>query len=119
MPISNIDDIIDSRDVIARIEDLESDIEHGQNESGDVEELKSLKTLAEECEDYSDWKHGETLIRDSYFTDYCKEMLEDMGSLPKDLPNFIVIDWEATADNLKADYTYVDYAGVEYWIRCV
>lgn len=116
---SNKDDVIDSRDVIARIDELENAIEHGQDESGDVEELKILKVIATECESYSDWKYGETLIRDSYFTKYMKEMLEDCGTLPKDLPSYIVIDWEDTADNLKADYTSVDFDGAEYWIRCV
>ena len=50
-------------------------------------------------------------------TDYAFEMLEDCGTLPKDLPSWIVIDRDATAENMKADYTSVDFDGVTYWVR--
>jgi hypothetical protein len=135
----NSDDVIDSRDVIARLDELEqerediiSDRDNADTDEERVEfgnalqvwdednadELNALRTLAEEGEDASpDWRHGETLIRESYFTDYCQELLADIGDLPRDLPHYIVIDWEATADNLKADYSTVDFGGVDYLIR--
>jgi hypothetical protein len=122
--IENTDDIIDSRDVIERIEALEearesmaNAVEHwpGSEES---EELATLTALADEASQYSeDWRYGSTLIRRSYFVDYCKEMLEDCGELPKNLPSYIEIDWKATARNLEVDYTPVDFGGVEYLIR--
>jgi hypothetical protein len=113
--ISNSDDVIDSRDVIARIDELEND----ENlDLVEVAELDALKALAEEAEQYAeDWSYGSTLIRDSYFTDYAEELCKDIGQLPRDIPDYIVIDWEATAENLKADYTSVDFDGVEYWVR--
>lgn len=141
--ISNADDVIDSRDVIARIEELQeerdqypfgedSDPEnddpaklHAEQHKGwadanpdDAAELAALVALAEEAEGYAtDWKHGEPLIRDSYFTDYVMEMLSDIGDLPRDIPHYIVIDEEATARNVQMDYTAVDFDGVTYWIR--
>jgi hypothetical protein len=119
--ISNSDDVIDSRDVIARIEELE-DIANPELGSGltdeEKEELTSLKALAEEAEGYApDWHYGETLIRDSYFTEYAREMLEDCGEIPKNLPHYIEIDWDATTRNIRVDYTSVDFDGVTYWIR--
>jgi hypothetical protein len=33
------------------------------------------------------------------------------------LPDWIVIDWDATADNLKVDYTEVEFDGVTYLVR--
>ena len=60
---------------------------------------------------------GETLIREDYFTQYVQEMLEDCGDIPSDLPHYIVIDWEATADNLKQDYAEIDIFGDTYYIR--
>lgn len=137
---TNTDDIIDSRDVIERIEELEAerselgDALHDAttvrakraakkaldawNASDEARELKALVALASEAEGYAaDWKHGECLIRESYFTEYCEQLLEDIGDLPKDIPNYIVIDWEATARNLKVDYTEVDFDGVTYLIR--
>ena len=113
--VDNSQDVIDSRDVIDRIEELEAIDEPDDDEKA---ELAALTALAEEAEGYAaDWKHGETLIRRTYFVDYCKEMLVDIGDLPKDLPAYIAIDWQATADNMEADYTTVDYDGEEYLIR--
>jgi hypothetical protein len=112
--ISNSDDMIDSRDIEARIEEL-LNMDHDDDEAA---ELKALQELAQEAVGYSsDWHYGVTLIRDSYFTDYVQELLEDCGDIPQSLPSYVVIDWEATADNIKLDYSSVDFDGVTYWIR--
>lgn len=60
-----------------------------------------------------------TLIADSYFTDYCKELVTDCGYLPRDLPGFIEnnINWDGVADDLKADYSEVTLDGENYWHR--
>lgn len=111
--ISNSDDVIDSRDVIARIADLE-----GTEDEEEQAELKALEVLAEEGEGSPDWHHGETLIRDSYFEDYARELAEDIGAIQPNAawPNNC-IDWERAAEELKADYFEVDYDGVTYLIR--
>lgn len=137
--ISNSDDTIDSRDVIARIEELEAErdaFDEAQaeraTENGDetgaawadvyeaeADELKALKALAEEAEGYSsDWRHGETLIRDSYFVEYAEQLAEDIGAIDRDASwPLSHIDWDAAADELKQAYTSVDFDGVTYWIR--
>lgn len=110
-PIENDQDVIDSRDVIARIEALQ-----GTEDEGELKELAALEALAKEAEGYApDWQHGEALIRDSYFESYMDEMLEDCGELPKDLPCYlsITVDYKA----LQMDYTSVEFDGVTYWIR--
>lgn len=130
--ISNSDDVIDSRDVIARIEELEDGLQecdtalHNGNcvstteEMDDMrQELAALKALADEAEGYAaDWRHGETLIRDSYFQDYAQELAEDIGAINANAqwPNNC-IDWEQAARELQMDYTAVDFDGVTYWIR--
>jgi hypothetical protein len=138
---TNMDDVIDSRDVIARIQELEDelqDLEDAADEAADDtvrcaeimaeieawkagddgQELKALRALASEAEDYApDWQHGETLIRESYWPTYARQLVEDTGELPKDLPDWIVIDWDSTADNLLIDYTPVDFGGVTYFVR--
>lgn len=89
------------------------------DESEDGEELTALIALQEEAEGYcSDWKYGAALIRDSYFEDYARELAEDCGSL-KDANEWPLrcIDWEQAADELKQDYTSVDFDGVTYWVR--
>jgi Antirestriction protein (ArdA) len=86
-------------------------------------EFKSLKDLLSDlCGNggdeqwLGDW-YPISLIRDSYFTDYAQELLEDCGDLPKGLPHYIEIDWEATARNIRSDYTSTEFDGVTYWYR--
>lgn len=114
--ITNHDDYIDSRDVIARIEELEA-IEEPDEE--DRRELASLIKLAAEGEDYSeDWKYGAQLIRDSYFKEYAQELADDTGAINAKAtwPNNC-IDWERAARELQYDYTSIDFDGVTYWVR--
>ena len=121
--INNGMDIIDSRDVIARIEELEDEKEmfDGDNweETEEGEELAALLSLQEEAEGYSDdWKYGSTLIRESYFTEYAQELAEDIGAVDRNAswPNNC-IDWEYAAKELQQDYTMVSFDGVDYWVR--
>ncbi len=128
--IHNGSETHDSRDIIARIEELETERDTYDGERGeerdpwtavypeDAAELTALQKLAAEAEGYAaDWHHGEILIRDDYFTDYACEMLKDCGVIPRDLPWYVEIDWEATARNVLMDYTAVYFDGVTYWIR--
>lgn len=139
---SNNDDFIDSRDVIARIEELEGEIEAERelladfpqpaevphsparqtrlDNIADLEaDLAQLKALAEEAEDHvSGWRYGATLIRDTYFEEYARELAEDIGAIDRNA-NWPLgcIDWKQAADELKMDYTSVDFDGETYWIR--
>lgn len=118
------DDLIDVRDIIARIEELENLIEgEGCDDTCDDynEELKVLMALMQELEGMGgdeqwqgDW-YPITLIRDSYFTDYARDLLEDCLGIPRDLPHYIEIDWEATARNIRDDYSPVEINGTTYW----
>jgi antirestriction protein len=120
------DDVIDVRDIIERIEELEELIEgEGCEEACNEyrEELTLLSNIMEEMKGYGgdeqwrgDW-YPLTLIRESYFTDYVQEMLEDCGEIPKDLPHYIHIDWQATARDVQVDYTPIDVDGATYFYR--
>jgi hypothetical protein len=150
--ISNNENVVDSRDIISRIEELRDEIsaeaevddkeaeilnewlddqeteypefpEGSPTLTGAIRELcdeyRILKELESEAEGYaSDWKFGETLIRDTYWVEYCEELCKDIGDLPKKIPAYIEIDWEKTAENIKADYTELDWDGAKYYIRC-
>lgn len=140
--IHNGMDLIDSRDIIARIDELENDIvsfredfdrakeegdeeaiEFAQRECDDFaeeygEELEALKNLQEQCDRVSDWIYGETLIRYDYFEEYAQDLAEDIGVIDRNAVwPLDCIDWGKAADELKFDYTSVDFDGVEYWIR--
>jgi len=115
-------DRVDLVDAVAYAEDDE-DREAAQ-ESLDAwdddhgEEYEALKAFCEEAEQYCDgWSSGAQLIEDSHWTEYAEQLTEDLGGLPRDLPEWVVVDWEATADNLKADYTAVEWGAYTYWVR--
>ena len=154
--IDNSMDVIDSRDIIARIDELESeqtDLQDSLDEAEEElesldedatnqermerenaareaegalktfnddygEELKVLKSIADECEGYGDWSYGEILINEEHFEDYARELAEDIGAIPKDSKwPCTCIDWEQAAEELKADYTSVDFNGTTYYMR--
>ena len=137
--IDNSQDIIDSRDVTERIEELESELQDLESEIDDtnvetdqakqdlkdweeenLEELEALQALAKEASGYApDWQYGEALIREDYFTEYCEDLCKDIGAIPSDLPWYIArhIDWDGVAREIKMDYTEVDFDGVAYFIR--
>lgn len=125
MEITNYDDVIDSRDVIERIEELENELSgdyvlDGAYSLEDIEEFKkeleTLQRLAEEAEQYSaDWGYGSTLIRYDYFEEYMDDMIDECYDIPRNLPSFMIItlDYEA----LRMDYSEIEFNGVTYYIR--
>ena len=128
---TNSDDVIDSRDVIEAIEELQAEIEaktHESDDEADVEEVAELQAeldallkLQEQAEGYcADWRHGEQLIRDSYFETYAEELADDCGMVDRKLASqwpYTCIDWERAARDLQMDYTSVEFDGVTYWTR--
>lgn len=89
------------------------------NMSDEAVELLALRSLAADAEGYAeDWRYGTTLIRESEFEDYAREFAEDCGFINRDMKwpcNHI--DWKQAADELKQDYTEVDFDGVAYLVR--
>jgi len=135
------DDIIDVRDIIARIEELreerdshvlgapdgtETPYPEGWIEDypDDVAELKSLEALMKDLEGMGGDEKWEgvwypvTLIRDSYFRDYAEELAADIGMIAVDVswPNNC-IDWDRAARELRMDYSSVEFDNVTYWTR--
>ena len=136
----NTDDTIDSRDIIARLEELQSekddltlavtDLDPQEEpeeldeavtalavwEDDNGEEYEALKALNEEGEDYSsDWRYGAQLIRESYFEEAMDEMVSECYELPKNLPFWMTITYDY--DALRQDYTEIDFGGVAYFVR--
>ena len=129
--ITNDIDVIDSRDIIERITELERNTEDeiitliddedwaaiDDIDNDELSELVELKKLASQCEGVGDWEYGELLIRRSHWIAYVEELIRDIGGLPANIPWYIEIDWETTARNIEMDYTSVDFGDVEYLIR--
>ncbi len=102
------------------IDGLESDLAAAQKalaewdeENGD--DLKALQELRDEIG--SEFTYGETLISEDYWPEYVEDLCKDIGDIPRDLPSYIVIDWSATADNIKVDYSEIEIDGETFFYR--
>ena len=132
-------------DISNNIEDLDEQINELDEtiltliQEGDLDEAKELRidreNLKEERSDYytdydheehqelkelernvTGWNDGITLIPETEIDGYLEDLLHDIDSDVLDnIPSYIVIDMEATIDNLRDDYSCVDYQGTEYW----
>ena len=111
--VSSFDDVITVDDLSNRLEQLDSVDEDAVLDDEDQAEFNSLTKLLAEVDNYD----CETLVRDSYFAQYVQELCEDCGDVPANLPYYIVIDWAATAENMRIDYTAFEFDGVTYWGR--
>ena len=130
-------DTIDVRDIIARVEELEIEsVAHSNDDDDDARtaawaaanpddaaELAALRAILDQLKGYGgdeewrgDW-YPVTLIADFAFEDHARELLEDCGTIPKDLPWYVAIDWETTAQHIQGDYTSVDVGSTVYWYR--
>lgn len=106
--------IIDTRDLLKREAEIEEIDNLGQDEASELVELVKLRDeIGEET-----MREGETMIPVDDFTEYAKELAEDIGSITgEEQWPLSHIDWEAAADELKADYIEVSYADRQYLIR--
>ena len=101
----SVDDLRDAVDELAeRVDELDQD---------EREELRVLSVLLEEVDNYG----CDYLVNDSYFSEYARDLLEDCEIIPRNLPHYIVIDWDATADNIRQDYTAFEFRGKTFWGR--
>jgi len=125
----HMDDIIDIRDIIERIEELESVLETPVEDGiwGDADrreasqELQTLMTIMDELKGYGgdeqwrgDW-YPLTLIRESHFEEAMDEMVADCYEVPKNLPSFMTITLDYVA--LQQDYSTVEIDGTTYFYR--
>ncbi len=82
-----------------------------------VAELDVLEALQDEASG-GDWEHGATLIRETYFEEYARQLADDIGAIDSNATwPLNCIDWEQAARELQMDYSSVDYDGEEYLIR--
>lgn len=122
-------DIIDVRDIIARVEELEAE----RDGLEDVDPARDADLASEHCQlahiladlqgmgGDEQWRghwYPLILIRDSHFRDYAEELADDIGAIPKDAGwPLTCIDWEQAARELRYDYSAIDIDGATYWTR--
>ena len=151
-------DIIDSRDLVRRYEELKEERadllevtkdldgqladareQEGSNQdlidelAGDLEdavdqldqwddensgELDALESIIEEGSGYGEFEDGTSLINESYFVEYARQLADDIGAVNNEAhwPNDH-IDWESAAEDLKTDYTTLEIESDTYYYR--
>lgn len=91
----------------------EAELDFGQDEANELKELEELKE-----EIGGEWRHGVTLIPESDFEDYARELAEDTGAIE---PNMAwpmnCIDWAQAAKELAMDYSSTTFQGEDYLYR--
>ena len=92
------------------IESWKSDFEN------ELKQIEEIDTIENECSEFS---YGETLIDEDDFEEYWQEFIEDCGYISKDMPMIISnnIDWTGIADDMKQDYSEIEYQGNTYLYR--
>ena len=128
-------DVIDVRDIIARVEELracrdEYNDKMGSPDAwdsvpdGEPEELAMLEGILSELAGYGgdeefegDWYPLE-LIEDSYFQEYAQNLAEDCGMVDTNAGwPMTCINWEQAARELQMDCGNILIHGSTYWYR--
>lgn len=125
-----VDDVVDSRDVLALQEELKGEVEFLKEEIAEAEDdtqeleqeleqkeedLEDVSDFVEELEGYGDFAHGATLINEDHFVTYCEEYIRESYDIPSFLENHI--DWDSLADEMEIDYTQADFRGATFYMR--
>jgi len=87
--------------------------------SEEYEIIDNILILIDEVESYSGDSFEDThFILEEDFEEYCEELVNDCYDL-RNLPDFVKynIDWEGVANDLRVDYSSVEYNGNTYWFR--
>lgn len=84
----------------------------------ELKEIEEINDLEDEINNKK-FEFGTTLIDKDDFEEYCEDLVSDIGDLPKDLPSYISnnIDWSGIADDLRQDYSEVEFRGTTYLYR--
>lgn len=106
------------KDILFEEEEIQSWKEGWLDE---IEEITDIERLEDEISPYAgdSFEDGIFLIEDIDFQDYCEQFVEDCGYISRDMPSLIRnnINWEVIADDMRQDYTEVEFRGTNYLYR--
>jgi len=108
------------------IEKLENEVDYAEfflNDWENKDEYDDLISLSKQGENSSDWSYGETLILETYFTQYIKELISDCYEFPEELDRnqwpwrHLKMNWEDAAEEALVDYSEICVGRYTYLIR--
>ena len=128
-------DVIDVRDIIARVLELRDERDEYNEKmgspdawdgvpDGESDELNMLEGILSELAGYGgdeefdgDWYPVE-LVADSYFQEYAQNLAEECGMVDTNARwPMTCIDWEQAARELQQDYSSIEICGATYGYR--
>ena len=128
-------DVIDVRDIIARVLELRDERDEYNDEmgspdawdgvpDGEPEELAMLEDILSGLAGYGGDEEFEgdlypvELIADGYFQEYTQNLAEECGMVDTNARwPMTCIDWEQAARELQMDYNYIQIHDSSYWYR--
>ena len=128
-------DVIDVRDIIARVLELRDERDEYNEKmgspdawdgvpDGEPEELAMLEGILSELagyggdEEFEGYRYPVQLIAESYFQEYAQDLAEDCGMVDTNARwPMNCIDWEQAARELQMDYSYILIHDSTYWYR--
>ena len=101
-------DTLNPADLLKRLNYLENQIEENEDDFFDYDELDELREHEDILKQLAE--NGAVLINADYFEEYIQKDLKENGMLDG-VPNFLVIDWESTANDMLGDFSEIGLDG--------
>lgn len=83
-------------------------------ERATTEEIDALMWAVQWIESHPARPDEITFIHEDAFLEHVKDMVDNFYG---ELPRFVVVDWDATANGVKQDYKQIEIGDETYWVR--
>lgn len=116
--INPTDDLIQSEAVQDRIDELMHAKDNDYITDVERDELKALCELTLLGRDYREWDYNMTIIHETHFTEAMKDLVQDCNKDAFDvMPDLLKanIDWEGVADDMRSDYSTIEWRGETFY----
>lgn len=120
--LDNCSDDSQREELEKNLEDATTEFERLESDFGEPErdELKKLEDFRDEVGSKGDLiteNHG-PFVREDCFAEYAEELAEDIGAIDRQTGwPLNCIDWDKAADELRSDYSEVEWDGHTYLYR--
>lgn len=100
--------ILNPADLLKRLEYLKKQLVENEDEYDEYDEREELEENKHTLKQLAE--NRIVLINSDYFEEYIHKNLKESGVL-NTIPDYIVIDWESTANDMLSDYSEIGLQG--------
>ena len=118
---------LNSTDLIDRVAEITDDgfewtdikpIDISDDDDAIYDEFEMLANAISSGSGYNtEWDNGVTLINEYEFSDHIRHEFIELGLVTSESLEWIVIDWEATANKQMYEYKEIELQGTTYYIK--